>query len=115
MTLTAGEVRLLLPTLLPQRATVYGYTSGSGTFATVLASDLRCRVQHVSGGQTQGQRAELFALRSILFDPAYAMPEDAIVEVEGVRYDPIEGTFRHLKDGASVVRVVDAVVVRDET
>ena len=115
MTLTAGEVRLLLPTMLPQRATVYGYTSGSGTYDTVLASDVRCRVLHVSGGQTQGQRAEMLALRSILFDPAYAMPDDVHVAVDGVRYDPVEGTFRHLKDGVGVVRAVDAVVVKDET
>lgn len=115
MSLTAGEVAAVLDTLLPQRATVWGYTSASGAYATSLQTNLKCRVQHVRGGQTQGQRAELLAVRSILFDPAYAMADDVQVEVDGVRYDPVEGTFQERKLGASVVKSVDAVAVKVES
>lgn len=113
--MTAGEVSTLLPTLLPQRATVYGYTTASGTFATVTITDLRCRIQTLRGGQTQGQRADLLATRSLLYDAAYPIPDGARVLIEGVWYDPIEGTDRPLTNGVDVIRAVDMVRLVEET
>jgi hypothetical protein len=116
VSLTAGEVALILPTLLPQRATVYT-DDGSGAYATAVATDLACRVLSVSAGgaATRGQRAELLATRRLVFDPDYAMPDDVQVLVDGVRYDPTEGTFRPYQAGPVVVKAVDMVVVAVES
>jgi hypothetical protein len=97
---------------LDQTATVYG-TGASGRFDHVLRPELRCRVVHLRINSAPGgnERAELAQLRRFLWDPAYELPENTQVEVDGVRYKPVRGTFAALRGpaGKVTVRAADAV------
>ena len=83
---------------LRQRMTVYG--EGSGAFTTVVASDIACRLTHLPAQQLGGvdvvDRAALLARRVLLFDPAYTLPEPAVVAVDGHRWNVESGTIAHL-------------------
>lgn len=79
-------------------AVVYTRNAGTGAFTTVAQADLRCRLAHVNSRQatSSDQRAELEALRNLIWeDTTYVMPEGCQVEVnaDGVRWNPIRGTF----------------------
>lgn len=80
---------------LDQVATVYGENASTGAYTDVLRSGLRCRLAHVSTrpAATGGDRAELAAIRNLLWEPDYVLPETAQVEVGGVRWNPVAGTF----------------------
>lgn len=94
-------------------ATVYGRTTATGTFTTVLKSGLRCRLAHIPrGDQTAPDRAELAALRVLLWEPAYVLPETAQIEVDGVRWQPVAGTFGALKGPSGAVTYRQADVRR---
>jgi hypothetical protein len=91
-------------------AAVYGRDAVTSRFTTVLRTGLRCRLAHVPrGGQTGPDRAELAALRVLLWEPGYVMPETAQIEVDGVRWQPVAGTFGALKGpiGAVTYRQAD--------
>lgn len=78
-------------------AVVYTRDAATGAFSTVAQSALACRLAHVNQqpGATGDQRAELAAMRNLLWDPSYVMPELCQVEVnaDGVRWQPEKGTF----------------------
>jgi hypothetical protein len=101
--------------LFPQRGTVYAYDDATNSYSAVLKSDLAVRVSHVRGGQSRALRAELAAVRSLLWEPGYELPRDARVVVDGVTYDPVEGTWQRLPSDHPIVRRCDAVVVEVET
>ena len=81
---------------LVDRAIVYTENPATGTYDVVAKSNLRCRLEHVGGGQTVAERAALMEIRHLVFDIAYEMPEDCEVLIDGRRYNPQPGTFaRH--------------------
>lgn len=88
---------------LDQAATVYGETDPTGAFTTVLRTGLACRLAHVRGGASQNERAELAAVRNMIWDPSYVLPETAQVEVDGVRWNPVAGTFAAYRGPSSQV------------
>jgi hypothetical protein len=76
---------------LDQAATVY---DDNDDFSTVVRGGLACRLVHVDrSGATAGERAELMTLRDLMWDPEYVMPEGAQVEIDGVRWQTVRGTF----------------------
>lgn len=87
--------RPALPTaILDKTADVY--TEGATGAYTVLAqAGLPCRLGMVgtSGATSAPERAELVAMRRLLWCPDYAMPERCQVEVDGQRWNPVPGTF----------------------
>lgn len=66
-------------------AVVYG---PSDDFQAPVKTGLACSLHHISevGAATGVDRAELLARRRLLWDPTYAMPEEAQVEVDGERW-----------------------------
>jgi hypothetical protein len=78
---------------LNRTMTVYSRTALSGRFDTLVASAIACRPAHVKGGQGAQVRAENAAIRNLIWDPAYVLPETAQVEIDGVRWKAIPGTF----------------------
>jgi hypothetical protein len=77
---------MALPPGFDQTATVYSRNASTGRYTTVLRSNLGCRLAHLNRTSTVTgpQRTELAGIRLLLWDPAYAMPETAQVEVSGV-------------------------------
>ncbi len=64
-------------------------------------SGLACRLTNVptiTRIERQIVRAELAAEKILLFDPDYAMAEGVQIDVDGVRYQPIRGTFSVYRD-----------------
>jgi hypothetical protein len=96
---------------LDQTMTVYG--EGASTFDQVLVSDLPCRLAHVNAGgsSSASQRAELLAMRRLLWGPEYVMPENVQIEVAGIRWAAKAGTFGALRGptGAVMYRAADVV------
>ena len=76
---------------LDQLATVYT----GDDYATTAQANLKCRlVLAVRTGEKVGEeRAEEAGNGRLLWDPAYAMPENCQIAIEGVRYNPVPGTF----------------------
>src|SRR5262245_8577891 len=101
----------MIPGLI-HRATVYGENPTTGRYDVVVASALHCRLAHfvASPGATSAERVELAAMRNLMWDPSYVMPEGAQVEVTnypqlaGRRWSVRSGTeqYRHGPDGAVV-------------
>lgn len=93
------------------------YTEGSsGTFDTSVKTGLHCRLAHISGrGGNVQDRAELLALRQLLWEPSYVMAETVQIEVngDGVRWNAVHGTFGALRgpSGAVMYRRADLVRV----
>ena len=80
-----------LATHLDQQGTVY---DDADDYSTVVRGDLACRLVHLDrAAATAGERAELMALRDLMWDPSYAMPEGAQVAIDGVRWQTVRGTF----------------------
>lgn len=98
---------------LTQSATVYAEDAATGAYTTVLKSGLKCRLVHVGRqtATTAGERAELAAIRNLLFEPDYVMPETAQIEVDSIRWAPVAGTFGAFRgpSGAVVFRRADVV------
>lgn len=76
---------------LDQVGTVY---DDADDYSTEVRANLACRLVHVDrSGATAGDRAELMALRELMWDAAYVMPEGAQVAIDGVRWQTVRGTF----------------------
>lgn len=80
---------------LDQLATVFTETVATGLYQTVEKSNLKCRLAHVNMRPAPGgnERAELAAIRDMMFDPDYVMPENCQLDVDGVRWQPVAGSF----------------------
>lgn len=100
---------------LDQVAVVYTVTAATGLYTTVATTGLRCRLAHIDNrpAATAPDRAELAAIRNMLWEPSYVMPEQAQVEVAGIRWNPVPGTFGAFRgpSGAVVYRRCDLVRV----
>jgi hypothetical protein len=98
---------------LDQRSTVYSENAATGLYDTVAKADLKCRLAHVNTrpAASGNERAELAAIRNMLFDPSYVMTENVQVLVDGVRWQPVPGTFGALRgpSGRVVYRRCDVV------
>jgi hypothetical protein len=96
---------------LDQRATVYA--EGTSRFDQVLKTDLHCRLAHVNARNASNatERAELMALRRLLWDPSYVMPEAVQLLIGGDRWQPVPGTFAAPRgpSGQVAYRAADAV------
>lgn len=96
---------------LIQVATVFTENPTTGAFDVVAKSDLKCRLAHIDGqpAATAPDRAEFAAMRNMLWEPEYVLPETAQVLVDGVRWNPVAGTFGAMKgpSGAVVYRRAD--------
>lgn len=88
--------RPALPTgLLDKTADVYTEDSTTGAYTTLARADLPCRLGIVStqGATSAPERAELAAIRRLVWGPDYDMPERVQIEVDGQRYNPMPGSF----------------------
>jgi hypothetical protein len=65
-------------------------------------------------GGTVAERAELLALRQLLWEPSYVMPETVQVEVngDGLRWNVVHGTLGALRGPSGAVMYRRADVVR---
>lgn len=107
MSITAGDAATLLPLLLPNTADVYDV---GDNYTAAVRTGLACRLGHLdpSGARSGDERAELQELRRLFWDPAYVMPLDAQVLVDGRRWNTIRGTYQALDAaGPAVVRACD--------
>lgn len=76
---------------LDQLGTVY---DDDDAYSTQVKANLACRLVHVDrSSATAGDRAELMALRDLMWDPGYVMPEGAQVAIDGIRWQTVRGTF----------------------
>lgn len=76
---------------LDQVGTVY---DDADDYSTVVRSGLDCRLVHVDrASASAGDRAELMAIRELMWDPGYVMPEGAQVAIDAVRWQTVRGTF----------------------
>ena len=80
---------------LDQFATVYGENATTGAYTDTLKTGLRCRLAHIPNQPpaTAPDRAELAAIRNLLWESDYVLPETAQVEVNGTRWNVVAGTF----------------------
>lgn len=92
--------------LMTETATVWGENNTTGAHDVALVTGLRCRLAHVSlqPASSGFQRAELAAIRELYWEPSYVMPETAVLEVNGARWNVRAGTFGAFKDEAGVVQ-----------
>lgn len=107
MSITPGDVTNLLPLILPNTANVYDV---GDNYVAVVKTGLACRLGHLDpgGAATGNERAELAELRRLLWDPAYVMPIDAQVLIDGRRWNTMRGTYMALDAaGPAVVRACD--------
>lgn len=98
MSAIARKMKRELGSLLEHRATVYSRAVSGGTYTTEVTTGLHCLLQQVavSPMATNSERAVLNDLRTLYFDPSYAMPENVqlAVDVEsGVRWNVVSGTI----------------------
>ena len=99
---------------LDQTGTVYTPNGSTGAFTVVAKSNLACRLTAVGVATVGNQRVEISGSRLLLWDPSYVMPDEAQVEVEGVRWNVKAGSQARprLPGGVDVYRrceVVEAV------
>ena len=85
---------------LDELADVYIETTATGKFTTLVRSSLSCRLLHIplQRAQNQTERKELAALRNMIFEGDYQMPEACQIEVDGVRWEPRVGTTIAYRD-----------------
>jgi hypothetical protein len=90
---------------LIQTATVYTENPTTGIFDVVAKTGLPCRLAHIDRqpAATAPDRAEFAAMRNMLWEPGYVLPETAQVDVEGVRWNPVAGTFGAMKGPSGAV------------
>lgn len=107
---------MILDTALDQRANVYTGASGTGRYTVLAKSNLSCRLMHLNIRlvPTAIDRAELSAMRDMMFDPDYVMPEQCQVEVDGIRWQPKPGTFGAFRDWNSNVVYRNCQVLRQQ-
>ena len=96
---------------LNKTATVYGETVATGAYTTVLQSNLACALRplDVRPATSGMDRAELSALRRLVWDATYVMPETAQLLIDGLRWDVVSGTFQSpdTRTGTNVIRTCD--------
>jgi len=98
--------------MLDAVANVYTASSSTGAFTVLHKQGLRCRLSTVSarGAASAPERAELVATRQLFWQADYVMPERCQVEVDGVRWNPIQGTaVAPTRGGIVVYRACDIV------
>ena len=98
-------------------ATVYVEDPATGAFTVLSRANLPCRLSTVSArnAASSGDRAELLALRSLLWPAAYDLPERCQIEIAGERWNPQIESFAAPTwpvTGAVVYRSVDVVRAR---
>lgn len=96
---------------LDQVAIVRSVGTG-GAYDTTVSAAMPCRLSHVNGGNSMPERAELAALRRVLFDPAYTLDEHSQLEVSGERWNVVAGTVAYMRGPSSAVEYGRADVVR---
>lgn len=79
---------------LEQLADVYVPDGTTGAYTELAKAGLRCRLAHVAQifQAPGGERAEVAGNRRLLWDEDYEMPEEAQVEIEGLRWNVRPGT-----------------------
>jgi hypothetical protein len=86
---------------LVDRAIVYTENPATGTYDVVDKSNLRCRLEHIGGGTSVTERAQLSEIRHLVFEIAYQMPEDCEILIGDTRWNPIAGTFARFRGSNS--------------
>lgn len=99
---------------LDQTAVVYAENATTGLFDVVVNPELKCRLAHLNArnASTGSDRQELASLRRVLWEPSYVMPEGSQLLVDGVRWQPVRGTFAAYRGPAGQVSVRAADAVR---
>ena len=96
---------------LIDRADVYTEHPTTGAYTVLAKAGLRCRMAHVNVRFVTGSadRAEIAALRNLIWEPGYDLPAYAQIEVGGDRWNPVAGTLKALRGptGAVVYRQCD--------
>lgn len=83
---------------LTKLATIYGKDT-PGRYTVVLQASVPCTLVRIglsrAGGDAGATRAQLTNQRELHWDASYVMPEQdaAEVEVDGVRWHPVTGSF----------------------
>lgn len=99
----AGPRNAITRSVLTMVCTVYGRTNNTGPYNAVLKSGLACRLDtvNIQPAATSSQRADLAALRVLMYDPTYTLPDQGVqIEVTspahyaGQRWNPVNGTRR---------------------
>ena len=89
-------------------ANVYTPNATDGDFTMLAQSGLACRLAVARRGPEDvgGEREDIGARRRLLWEAAYTMPDEAQVEVGGVRWNVLAGTFSDIRgpDGSVVYR-----------
>lgn len=85
-----------------QTAQVFTEDINTGEYA-VPGATFACRLAHnrTGQGETDTDRAELAAQRRLIWPPELELPEHCEVEVEGIRWRPLAGTFGRYRDWTS--------------
>lgn len=96
---------------LDQEMTVYTVGASGAYTETALAAE-PCRLVRVREQGTGLERVELAALRRLLWDGVYQLPETAQIEVESERFNIMAGTVAYLRGPSSAVEYGRAEVVR---
>jgi len=99
--------------LLTRTATVYG-RSGAGSHTVVLKTGLKCALQHLrlQPAPSGAARSELAARRKFVWEASYHLPANTQVEVEGLRWQPVNTnaiSTRRWIDGTDAFKFVDVV------
>jgi hypothetical protein len=99
---------------LDQTMAVYTADASTGAYTVLAASGVPCRLAHVHRGTATGpERAELAALRNLLWEPDTILSEHSQVEVDGdgVRYNVVAGTLEAYRgpSGELVYRRCDVI------
>jgi hypothetical protein len=104
-------MRETLERWLIDRATVYTVHPTSGMYSVVDTSDLQCRLAKIDVTNAGTAREELLAARRLIWDADYAMPNDAVIDVNGQRWNVVTGTMAtyRRKLGDQVYRAADVV------
>ena len=100
---------------LNETAVVYIPNAGTGAYTVVALAALRCRLANVRGegkGAAE-EREEVAQNRRLLWTAVYEMPNNAQIEIAGVRWNVIPRTYAELKGLGQVVhyRRCDVAVV----
>ncbi len=97
-------------------ATIYTPHGTTGVYSVLAQADLSCRlaVINVEAGRTEAgiDRGELLADRRFLWDPAYDMPENVQIDIDGTRWNPVPGTFAAVRGPGGAVEYRRCSVVR---
>lgn len=81
--------------LLDRRADIYTEDPATGAFTVLDESDLPVRLAIIGakGANSAAERAEMVAMRRLVWGPDYAMPTRAQVAIDSERWNPVLGSF----------------------